>query len=173
MVADIIMKKAEKSDEQNTLISIFIEKAKWQKDNNKKIWDIHQLTIKNLNIKYDYPNYYVGYIDKCILGGFLLIEHDRRYWPDNIEEKAFYVHKLVVRNKYAGQEYSRILLDWIINYSRKMGKDYVRLNFDDEIAYLKKLYLSTGFLIEKGAVNNSDEFILAKAEYRTQQPDRL
>ena len=164
MESAIVIRKATE-EEKHVLLTIWLEKVEWLSKNSTPMWDQKQFTLESLKEKYEYPEYFVCDNGKEIVGGFILIEYDERYWKDNKDDKAFYFHKFVVRNGHTGKGYSSVILNWVKEYGKEMGKDYIRLDFDEERTYLKKMYFSHGFKpIEKVITEDGHE--ITKAEYK-------
>lgn len=168
MDADVVIEKA--SDEQiDELLGIWLEKAHWLIEKNMPMWDPAQFSKERLSAKYLEPQYFVCRNERGIIGGFILIERDDRYWKGHDQDKAYYFHKFVVRNEYKGQGYSGYILEWVKDYARTMGKEFVRLDYNEERTYLKGMYLSHGF-VQMGVVENDDGDSLVIAEYAIKSP---
>jgi GNAT superfamily N-acetyltransferase len=150
--------------EIDLLMEIYLDKVKWLREHNISMWDESQFTRESLKDKYVNPEYYVATVGDEIIGGFILIEYDERYWPDNKEDEAYYFHKFVIDNQYCGKGYSKQILKWVQNYGREKGKRYIRLDFDEEREYLKKMYVSNGFITKDLKANEKGKLI-TKAEY--------
>lgn len=73
------------------------------------------------------------------------MEADHHFWKENQEDSAFYIHKLVVPRHLKGMGYGRLMVEWILEYSRKIGKDFVRLDSYGDRGYLTSLYSGCGF----------------------------
>jgi GNAT superfamily N-acetyltransferase len=140
---DISIHEANDS-EIEILLSMWIKRATSLINMNKGMWDLEQFTVKELKRKYEEPYYYIGYVNGKPFGGFILIEHDERYWPGDME-KAFYFHKFVVDEAFAGQGLSKEILNWVKDYGKQKGKEYIRLDFEEEREYLRKMYYGNGF----------------------------
>lgn len=163
MNADIVVRKASE-EEIDGLMNIWLEKAMWLIANNMPMWDPSQFNRETLKAKYRNPEYFVCRNESEIIGGFLLIEYDERYWKGRIDEKAFYFHKFVVKSEYKEQGYSGHILEWVKHYAKEMGKDFVRLDYNEERTYLMQMYTSHGF-VRKGVVRNDDGDVLVIAEH--------
>jgi hypothetical protein len=159
----ITIKKADIA-EVNKLLAIYINKVKWLRKTNKPLWDESQFTIEALNSKYENPVFYVGYYDKEIIGGFILVENDRLYWPDKINDSSLYFHKFVIHNKHCGKHYSDEMIDWVKEYGKKMNKKYIRLDYDGNRKPITELYTRNGF-IPVDTISNEHVSKLIKAEY--------
>ena len=163
MESGIAIRKA-MEEEKSILLTVWLEKVQWLSEQNMPMWDPSQFTIERLKEKYGEPEYFVCKKGKEIIGGFIVIEYDERYWKDN-KDKAFYFHKFVVRNGHTGKGYSGLILNWVKEYGKKMGKEYIRLDFEEERTYLKNIYYSHGFKpIEK--IIDTTGHAITKAEYK-------
>ncbi len=149
--------------EIDVLLNIWIEKSKYLEEKKIKVWDIQQFTQEKLKEKYGEPQYFIGLANNRIFGAFILIEKDDKYWSDRLSEKAFYFHKFVVTNEFAGMGYSKIILDWVKNYGKQMGKEYIRLDFNESREYLKQLYYGNGFIkVRVYEENDKHKLVLAE-----------
>jgi len=148
--------------EINILLGIWIRRSKKLAAKHMKMWNPDQFTTEELRKVYITPDYYIGYVNGEPFGGFILIEKDERYWPGN-SGKACYFHKFVVDESFAGQGLSKEILDWVKEYGRQNGKDFIRLDFEEDREYLKKLYYGNGF-IKRGMVkaDSGKEITLAE-----------
>jgi hypothetical protein len=146
------------------LINIWIERQKWLEEKHNGMWNIDELNKECIIQKYENPSCYMSFDKKEPIGGFLLLERDSRYWPDNTEDKAFYIHKFVIGKKYGGKGYSEKMLIWIKNLGSIKNKEYIRLDYDMKREYLRSMYLKNGFRdIELKLI---DGFQIMKAEYQ-------
>lgn len=157
------IRKAEDS-EIDLLMDIYLDKVRWLREHGTPMWDESQFTRDSLKDKYIDPEYYVAAKDDEIIGGFILIEYDGRYWPEYGADKAYYFHKFVIRNEYCGKGFSGQILRWVQAYGRTKGKQYIRLDFDGRRTYLKNMYLSNGF-IPTDRKPNEMGILVTKAEY--------
>ena len=161
---DVVIKKASEI-EIDALLKIWFEKANWLIKNNTSMWDPNQFSRERLKEKYHNPEYYICRNNKEIIGGFILIEYDERYWRDYINDKAYYFHKFVIRSEYKAQGYSGYILEWVKKYGKEMGKEYIRLDYNEERTYLKEMYTRHGF-VTRDFVKNDEGDVLVIAEYR-------
>jgi hypothetical protein len=166
----IIIRKAD-NNEVEILLKLWIEKARSLHEQGKGLWNVDQFTDENLKNNYDDPVYYICYDNQNIIGGFILIEYDRKYWPDKDEGNALYLHKLFVCNGFNGMGYSKMILDWVKDFGLGLGKDYIRLDYDHGRAAIKKLYTDNAFAVVEEMVNE-DGKSMAKAEFRIRTGDK-
>ena len=146
-------------------IDILVERFYWLINHKIDMWKIEQLNKDSIIQKYENPMCFLAYEDSFSVGGFLLLEKDNRYWPDKINEKAYYLHKFVVKPEYSGKGYSTKMIDWVIKYGIKNGKDYIRLDYETRRKYLRNMYLNLGF-VDIEFLNQNKGFEIVKTEYR-------
>jgi len=149
--------------EINELLDIYVEKIKWLRANDKAMWDESQVTLENLKKKYDNPVYYIGIVNGKIIGGFILIEIDQIWWPENKDE-AFYFHKFVVKNEYCGKGYADEMIKWVLRYGKEKNKKFVRLDYDGNRKYIQDLYTRNGFIPVETSQNENVRNLI-KAEF--------
>jgi GNAT superfamily N-acetyltransferase len=108
---------------------------------------------------------YLVYLGEQIIGGFVLLEHDRFLWSEEENnQRAFYIHKLVIKREFAGKGYAGKSIALIKDLALKEGVSYLRLDCYADRAYLMKLYEDCGFykkrktVMEDGTVLQSYEF---------------
>jgi GNAT superfamily N-acetyltransferase len=146
-------------------IDLLIERFYWLKNHNIDMWKIEQLNKESIIYKYENPKCYLGFEDSVIVGGFLLIEQDNRYWPDKLEEKAFYIHKFVVKPEFGGKGYSHKMIEWVKELGIKNGKRFIRLDYETRRKYLREMYINLGF-VDVEYLNQNKGFEIVKAEYK-------
>jgi hypothetical protein len=135
------------SREIDLLLKIWIEKVIYLKTINTPLWDTHQFSLASLKAMYLNSVFYAAFLGEEIVGGFILVEKDLRYWPEKDDDNSFYVHKLVVKNGHEKKGYAHVMLEWIRAYGKSMSKTCIRLDYDESRKYLAKLYLSHGFFL--------------------------
>jgi GNAT superfamily N-acetyltransferase len=108
---------------------------------------------------------FLAYEDSVSVGGFLLLEIDNRYWPDRLNEKAYYFHKFTIKPAYGGKGYSTKIMNWVKYFGLQNGKEYIRLDYETRRTYLRKMYLSFGF-VDVEYLNQNKGYEIVKAEYK-------
>ena len=154
--------------EIEALLSIWRRRTQRLIDQNLEMWELEQFSRENLRQKYINPEYYVGCLDGKVFGGFILIGHDEWYWPGK-NDSAYYFHKFVVDEEYAGRGLSASILNWVKEYGKAKGKAYIRLDFEEDRAYLANMYYGNGF-VKKGIVLDGKGKEITVAEYRISAP---
>jgi hypothetical protein len=155
----------------NEYIKVLVERFYWMKQKNKSnMWIIDKLNEQALIDRYKDPMFFGGFEETICVGGFILIEKDNRYWLNQMDDSALYFHKFVVSPMFAGKGYSKRMLDWVKEYGRLNGKDNVRLDYQKNRSYLRKMYISNGF-IDISEIDVDESNILVLAETRIVRSD--
>jgi len=155
------------SEEINTLISIYLDKVQWLRSINKPLWDESQFIIDKLIEKYDQPVFYVACVNNVIIGGFILIESDKQYWPEILVKDSYYFHKFVIRNEYCGNGYADDIITWVKNHGKNSNKKFIRLDYDGDRKPISNLYTRNGFNSVE-TIRNAHVANLIKAEFKIQ-----
>lgn len=80
-----------------------------------------------------------------------------------VTDEAFYFHKFMVCDRFSGQGYSKVILDWVKDFGRKQGKHYIRLDFNERRACLRDLYGRNGFqIVRVFEENDYQKLVLAE-----------
>lgn len=163
---EITIEQLDKNNIQ-ILLDILIEKAKWLESINQPMWNIDNLNPVNFEKMYPNETPYLIYKGQEIIGGFILIDNDTFLWnEEENREKAFYIHKLVIKSEFSGMGYAMKTLNLIKELAVQAGTLYLRLDCYGDREYLKKLYEGSGFYVKRktvmddGTVLLSYEFIL-------------
>ena len=155
------------SEEINTLISIYMDKVKWLRSVNKPLWDESQFKLENLITKYGQPVFYAGCVNNVIIGGFILVESDKQYWPEIIVNDSYYFHKFVIKNEYCGNGYADEMITWVKDHGKSNNKKFIRLDYDGDRKPIRKLYTRNGF-VPVDIIRNAHVTNLIKAEFKIQ-----
>jgi GNAT superfamily N-acetyltransferase len=99
--------------------------------------------------------------DACVIRFQL---EDGLFWPDlaNPADSAF-IHRLAVRRRFAGQGVSVALLEWAVARACTLGRQYLRLDCDDDRPKLKALYERCGFRLH--SQRQVGPYYVARYEY--------
>jgi hypothetical protein len=147
------------------LIELWKKRYFWLKEKKQEMWKLDQLNADSIIKKYELPQCYIAFEGTVSVGGFLLIEKDKRYWPDKLDDKAFYFHKFVVDIDSSGKGYSSKILEWVKDYGKSKDKNYIRLDYEKQREYLRKMYLKHGFE-DIEIMHAENGFDIIKAECR-------
>jgi GNAT superfamily N-acetyltransferase len=89
--------------------------------------------------------FFVAERDGEIAGAVRFQLEDQLFWPDLDTDDSAFVHRLAVRRPYAGQGVSAALVRWAADRARALGKQYLRLDCDEERSRLRAVYERLGF----------------------------
>lgn len=76
---------------------------------------------------------------------FVVAFHDPGIWGDEETGKAIYLHRFVTNPAFRGRGYVKALVTWALDYARKNGLDFVRLDTWLENTALCDYYRAVGF----------------------------
>jgi GNAT superfamily N-acetyltransferase len=142
-MSEIIIREAV-GGEIPALLQFWQDKSRRLEARGIKVWDPAEFNQEGLRAKYGDPRFFLGTAGGVIFGAFILIERDPYYWGDD-DSPAFYLHKLAVADAFAGRGLAAAMLEWVKDHGRRHGKTSIRLDYNEDRAYLKKLYLGNGF----------------------------
>ena len=145
------------------LLGMLRERAAWLEAKGWKMWEASRLTIQDILSRYPDPVAYLAFDGDEAVGGFLLVGSDDHYWSEKAGDKALYLHKFVVRLGFGGRGHSGRMLEWVKDFGKATGMDFVRLDYQRGRGALAGLYLAHGFS-EVGEMTNRDGDLMVKAE---------
>jgi ribosomal protein S18 acetylase RimI-like enzyme len=144
------------------LLDILLERAKWLESINQPMWNIDNLNPVNFEKMYPNETPYLIYKDENVIGGFILLEHDNFLWDEEENyQKAFYIHKLVIKPEYSGKGYAEESILLIKELALQEGAIYLRLDCYGDRVYLKKLYEKCGFCKKRETVMDDGIVLLS------------
>ncbi|NQX80811.1 MAG: GNAT family N-acetyltransferase [Flavobacteriaceae bacterium] len=79
-----------------------------------------------------------------IIGMVRIMDEDKLYWGEN-DDKAKYIHSLVVLEKYEGNGIGAMVISKIENQARDSNNEYLRLDCDSKNPRLCEYYKELGF----------------------------
>jgi len=153
-----------RGEEAKVYEDILIERCLWLHERGMGMWRPEKLGIDALMAAYDDPSFFGAFEGDACVGGFTLVGTDERYWPGRPEGEAFYFHKFVVGSAHSGKGYGGMILEWAKDYCRSEGRPWIRLDYQKERAYLRRLYQGHGFK-DSGELPREGGGILVLAEY--------
>jgi GNAT superfamily N-acetyltransferase len=124
---------------------MYREKAEWLIRIGQPMWSLEHLEKDSFIKRYDKLDCFIAYVDDDPLGGFVLLESDDFLWGPKSHLGVYYIHKLVVKDGYAGQGYAQKIMSWIDEYARNAGKEKLRLDCYEGRKYLMRLYTECGY----------------------------
>ena len=116
------IRKIEKA-EIDEYMKILHLRYEWLKKNDIGMWKLENLEKESMIKRYEDPMFYGAFENNECVGGFILLEKDKRYWPDNLEDRAYYFHKFVVHPNHGRKGYSHRILEWVKEYGKENKKN--------------------------------------------------
>lgn len=133
------------ADRVEELLAMLREREAWLEERGMPMWDPAKLTPENFFERYPGARIFLCLLDEEVMGGFALVDHDERYWPDSAGEKAYYFHKFVLKPEFSGQGFADKALEWAAGFAAAKGVDFLRLDYDEARAPIAALYARHGF----------------------------
>lgn len=132
--------------EVDKAISILMEVAQWRHDIGQTVWLPDSLNKTQLTKGLNEENFCVGRVNGEEACSMILQWHDA-FWVNAKDNEAGYIHKLCVRQKFAGRGLSKLIVAYAIEECRKRGIQFLRLDTRWENKKLCELYEAMGFVI--------------------------
>ncbi len=125
-------------------IEIMCEAASWLIETGKPLWRLEDLTEQKILAGITKDDVYVGWVAEEAAAAMILQWSDPFFWPQANDDSGF-IHKLVVRRRFAGMNVSRQMVEWAKQEARRRGKTYIRLDCAGDRPKLCSFYESLGF----------------------------
>jgi GNAT superfamily N-acetyltransferase len=109
------------------------------------MWDAGELEVDSIEREAAAGQFFIAEIDGQPAGAIRFQTEDRLFWPDIPQESSAFVHRLVVSRTFKATGVSTALLEWAVGYARDLGKEWLRLDCDNNRPKLKALYERFGF----------------------------
>ncbi len=94
---------------------------------------------------FENKEFYFIYVDAEIAGMFRLLENDELYWGKQ-EEKANYIHSLVIKNEFSGLQLGKRVIENVISEMKQKDIWRLRLDCDASNSGLCSYYEKQGFV---------------------------
>lgn len=89
--------------------------------------------------------FYIAFYENSAVGVVKFQTEDLLFWSDISHGDSAFIHRLAVRRSFAGGLVSAALMQWAVDYSRKLGKRYLRLDCAVDRSRLRLVYERFGF----------------------------
>jgi ribosomal protein S18 acetylase RimI-like enzyme len=76
---------------------------------------------------------------------FVLTFNDLIIWKEASKDPAVYLHRIATNPKFRGQSYVKKIIEWVKQYAKENGKEYIRLDTHSGNERINKYYTSCGF----------------------------
>ncbi len=112
-------------------------------------WNESNVKWTVLSMAYKIDNFYIAYRNGQPAACMALTDYDPTYWPEIQKGTSLYLHKLAVKRKFAGQGFSKELIDFAKKFAINKGIDIIRLNCNQHRQKLRLVYEKQGFICIK------------------------
>jgi len=148
--------KIKNGDIENALL-IMKEAANRLIKTGKEMWNPEDITKEKILRNIAEKDIYIGYIDDEPAGSMILQWDDKFFWPNIGENESGFIHKLAVRQKYAGKKISNYMVQFAEEECRKRGIKYLRLDCAADRPKLCKFYENLGFrMVDRRMIDKYD-----------------
>ena len=130
-----------KGDKKEAL-EIIKEAALWLEEKRERLWfssDINNEKITNAE-----DEFIVLWEKDKSAAAMILDRRSSGMWEE--DGQSAYIHKLAVRREFAGQGYSKKMIEYAVDFCRQNGIRFLRLDCDAKRKKLCALYEQAGFL---------------------------
>lgn len=122
---------------------LLTDAAIWLREEGMPLWPVEEVSVDVL--ERDLSKYYICYVDDVPAGTLRFQLEDPDFWPEVTDHSSTFIHKVAVDRGFAGQGISTTLLQWAVDSTRSLGRQYLRVDFDPSREALRKLYEGFGF----------------------------
>ena len=163
-MANIQIRQAMPGD-AGIVADILKEAALWLEQSGMPLWRENELDAASVGIHIAEELYFIAESEGDPAGTLRFQLEDSVVWPDAKAHEAAYVHRLAVRRRFAGTGLSSILLDWAVERTRGLGRQYLRLDCDAARPRLRSIYERFGFQYHSDQVFGQVPFRVARYEF--------
>lgn len=129
----------------STVSSILSEAALWLKQQNMALWEKKETSLEGICQDVELGLFYIAFYEDAAVGVIKFQTEDLVFWSDIPQESSAFIHRLAVRRSLAGHGISTALMQWAIEESRDLGKQFLRLDCAAERLRLRRVYENFGF----------------------------
>lgn len=144
------MLEIKQADENDISIieDILLDVVHWMYDIGCPQWSVDRVMWNDLKQYYEINDFYILYSNGIPAGCMVIIDYDPMFW-DITKGESLYIHKLAVKRQFAGQDYSKILIDFAKTMACKRNINAVRLDCRTDRPKVRALYERNGFVCVK------------------------
>ena len=140
-----MIKKAEDKD-IHIIEDILNDAVDWMNTNNiPNLWNQENVSWNNLSKSYDITNFYIAYVAEQPVGCMAITDEDKKYWKEDKEGEALYLHKLAVKQNFKGMGVSSELINYAKQITIISGIKSLKLDCNADRLKLMKIYQKNGF----------------------------
>jgi GNAT superfamily N-acetyltransferase len=139
-----IIRQATPRDDEHVL-GILQEAAQWLEQSGMGMWRADELSPARITTDVEAGLFFLAESDGAVVGVVKFQLEDLLFWPDVPQGQSAFVHRLAVSRRFAGGGISSALLDWAVERTRALGRQYLRLDCEASRPRLRAVYEKFGF----------------------------
>jgi GNAT superfamily N-acetyltransferase len=151
------------SEDLSVVFSILDEAALWLERQNMPLWGKNEISPQVLRPDLKSGLFYIAFCEGFAAGVVKFQTEDLLFWSDIPHQNSAFIHRLAVRRNFAGGSISTALMRWAVEYTRKLGKRYLRLDCVANRPNLRLVYERFGFRHHSNKQIGS--YLVARYEY--------
>jgi GNAT superfamily N-acetyltransferase len=124
---------------------ILQEAAQWLEGRGMPLWKASELAPDRIAREVESEAFVLAEVDGAAAATMMFLLADPDFWPDVPPDESAFIHRLAVRRRYAGGPLSSAMLDWAVEQTRKLGRQYLRLDCVADRPKLRAIYERYGF----------------------------
>jgi GNAT superfamily N-acetyltransferase len=132
-------------DDLSTVSEILSEAALWLDRKNMALWQQEHISSSAIHQDIEHGLFYIAMCEGVAAGVVKFQTEDLVFWPDINQADSAFLHRLAVRRRFAGGSVSTQIFQWAIEYSKKIGKHFLRLDCVADRPRLRSIYEKFGF----------------------------
>jgi GNAT superfamily N-acetyltransferase len=144
--------------------SILSEAALWLKQHSMTLWEENEVSPNSIRQDVDLGLFYVAFYGEMAAGVVKFQTEDLVFWSDISQENSAFIHRLAVRRNFAGGSVSTALMQWAVERSRDLGKQFLRLDCAADRSRLRLVYENFGF--QHHSDRQVGPYFVARYEYK-------
>jgi GNAT superfamily N-acetyltransferase len=136
------------------------EAADWLAAKGEPLWGPNETSYDALVEVARAGELVTGRVAGALAACMYLHDEDRLFWPQAKPKEAFYVHRLAIARRYAGQGFAQAMLNWAEDETRAKARLYLRLDCEPR-GKLLALYRDAGFTrIDAEPIQVGEHFVV-------------
>jgi hypothetical protein len=132
-------------EDTDEVADVLREAARWLEDRGSPLWRDDELRPDRLAAEVAAGDYFVGEGPHGIVATVRLQLEDTLFWPDSPPGEAAYMHRLAVRRNSAGGVVSCAMMQWAVDRTRVLRRQFLRLDCEANRLRLRAVYEQFGF----------------------------
>ena len=141
----LVIKKATKAD-AGVLLTLLEEARKYKLSLGDDAWGDHPFTEKDVELRLKVGESYLAYIDEDVVSSITLLWDDEHNWGEiGTNQKAGYIHGMMVGNAFRGRQIGKQMIVWAIKQIADNRRGFARLDCPAKNSKLCGYYEKLGF----------------------------